>query len=239
MRIYQIKNGVGMRAKSYVFINEENPQDKQELDDESMQEFLIHHSDVEGVLYHVQMPRIKITYSYLTGEVKLIDTEQKNNINMDFSNAFRPQCAQVAEAIRRLSKLELLAELYKMDDKSICELIKQRHLGVDPGSGKIRANTAEIDLDMTLMQILKLGYSRTPGVIILRLLFISEKQASQTDVHKAIYNAFQDFKKLSSSVTHGLDQFNSRESIQLFRKLIDQHLNDDNVQSQFYKKGSG
>jgi len=228
-----------MRAKCYILINEANPQDQQELDDESMQEFLIHHSDAEGVFYHTQMPRIKITYNLYTGEVKLIDTEQKSSIDIDFSNAFKMQCAQVAEAIRRLAKLELLAELYKMNDTSICKLIKQRHLGIDPDTGKIRSNTSELDLDMTLVKILKLGYSHAPGVMMLRLLFMGDNQASQTDVHKAIYHAFQDFKKLCSCVSHGLDQFNSRESIQLFRKLIDQHLDNDNIQSQFYKKGPG
>lgn len=212
-----------MIAQFYVLTNDQDPNQHQRFDDEEkMQEFLINYAGVEGVLYHTEMARIKILYNTHNGEVKLVDVEQKQDINFDYSNAYETQRKQVEIGIRRLAKLELLVELYKLNDKGICDIIKQNHL-IDPATGKVCSNSSEIALDMTLVKIIKLGYSDNEGGFFRRLFsrFFGQKQ---TRVQKAVYAAFQDFKQACEGSSYFLGHLKSKNAIEQFKGHIKKHL---------------
>ena len=136
---------------------------------------------------------------------------------------FLVQRRQVELAIRRLIKLELLAELHKMNDREICEVIKRNH-DIDTATGKIHSNTSEIALDMTLVKIIKLGYSGSEDIFSLRRLISSFMKKNQTQVQKAIYAAFEDFKKSCSNSSQALVQFKSKTAIQQFKDMIKKYL---------------
>ena len=214
-----------MLAHFYIVIDDKNPELHHELDDEAMQDFLIHEAAMEGVLYHTEMTKIKIIYNTHNGEVKLVDVDEKLGINFDYSNTFLIQRKQVELAIRRLAKVELLSELNQMDDIAICEIIRQNH-EIDPYNGKICSNTSEIALDMTLVKIFKLGYfDINKGFSFsLRRWFSGLTKKNQTPVQRAIYSAFEDLKKECVNRSEVLDQFKCRNAIQHFQKTIRKYL---------------
>jgi hypothetical protein len=212
-----------MPAQFYVLISNGNEELHQELGDEEMQEFLIQQASPEGVLYHTEMIEIKILYNTHTGEVKLVDVEKKNDVNFDYSNAFQAQRELVELAIRRLIKLELLSELYELNDEGICRVIRLNH-DIDPATGKVISNTSEILLDMTLVKIIKLGYFTTQDVIFLRRLISNFIQKNQTRIQKAVYMAFENFKKLSGNGSKVLEEFKSKDSLKKFMSMIHQCL---------------
>lgn len=232
-------SGVGMADECYyIFIKTaESQNQKEEFDKESMKEFLIEmaRARAEGELYHSKLPRIKILYNFDNGEVKIVGKEA--DINSEYTRAFQEQRKQVEEAIRRFAKLELLMELYKWSDKHVCDLIK-KNPGYDAATGQIHKKTSEVELDMTLVQIIKLGYPR-PGIRFLKIFIFADSNIKyQTHLHKAIYNAFEDFNKMfsSGSRSYGLENLKSRMAVEQFKNLIAQHLNHGKLQSTDFKK---
>jgi len=217
------ENGVGMLAEYYIIIDDSNPELHHKFDGEAMQEFIINHARLEGVLYHTEMSQIKILYNAHNGEVKLVDVEKKQDINSDYSDAFQARRKEVELAIRRWMKLELLAELNKMNDMKICGIIGQNH-DLDPGTGKIISNTSEIALDMTLVKIIKLGYAEEGNGFSLRRFFYKFTKKNQTAIQKAIYAAFEDLKKECERSSHVLNQLKSKKAIQQFKDYINKHL---------------
>jgi hypothetical protein len=212
-----------MPAQFYVFMDDNNPDLHHELGDEEMQDFLIQRDGNEGVLYHTEMTKIKIVYNIHTGEVRFLDTEQKPDINFDYTDAFQTQRKLVELAIRRLVKLELLAELNKLQDEGISEIIIQNH-AIDRDTGKIHSNTSEIMLDMTLVKIVKLGYLDRGTGFSWRRLFSGFKNQHQTSMQKAVYAAFDDFKKHAGHDSRVLEKFNSKQAMHQFIDMIKKHL---------------
>lgn len=211
-----------MLARFYIVIDDNHPDLHQDMDDEGMQDFVIYKSSGEGVLYHSEMSRIKIIYNTHTGEVKLVDADEKVGINFDYSNAFLGQRKLVELAIRRLVKMELLGELHQMNDSAISDIIRQNHKP-DPATGRLCSNTSEIALDMTLVKIIKLGYvDHTEGFSLWRWLGLSRK--NQTRTQRAIYSAFEDFKKECDCRSEVLDHFKSRRAIQRFKEFVQKYL---------------
>jgi hypothetical protein len=209
-----------MPAQFYVVIDESNPDLHRKFGDEEMQEFLIQQTNAEGVLYHTEMIQIKITYNTNTGEVRFVDVEKKGDINFDYTSAYQMQRELVELAIRRLIKLELLAELNKLNDADICRII-QIHHDIDPATGRIRSNTSEILLDMTIVKIVKLGYSREA---LWQRVFFRWMKRRQTQIQKAIYTAFEEFKKISGNSSQVLEEFKSKHSLQKFMDMIQKYL---------------
>lgn len=212
-----------MQACYYVFIDDSNPELHHEFDEEGMQEFLIRQTGGEGVLYHTEMKKIKIIYNAHDGEVKLVDVEEKENINFDYSNAFQSQRKQVELAIRRLVKLELLADLHQMNDQGICEMIKFNH-DIDSATGKICSNTSEISLNMTLVKVVNLGYVEASKIFSLRRWFSLLARSNQTPMQRALYSAFEDFKRTCERGSQVLDQFRSRNSVNQFKSMLKKYL---------------
>ncbi len=205
-----------MLARFYIVIDDKN----HEFDDEGMQDFIIQHAGIEGVLYHTEMTHIKILYNKLTGEVRLMDSEERQGMNTDYANAFSMQRRLVELALRRLTKLDLLAELHQLNDKQISDLIHQHH-SINPQTGRPSANTSEIALDMTLVKVINLGYVRQ-GPIWQWLSGLVK--INQTPVQRAIYSAFEDFKKECEPHSHVLTHFRSKNSIEQFKQYIRKYL---------------
>lgn len=212
-----------MLARFYVVTDDQNPELHHEFNDEEMQNFVIQQAAQEGVLYHTEMDKIKILYDTRNGEVKLVDVDQKDGISFDYSNAFQIQRKQVELAIRRLAKLELLSVLYQLNDEAVCELIKLHH-EIDSSSGKVRTNTSEIELDLTIVHIIDLGYTELHGGFSLRRWLAKLLKKTQTQIQRAIYVAFEKCKKESDPDSHILNFFKSRDSIQKFKQHIKEYL---------------
>jgi hypothetical protein len=194
-----------------------------QFDDEEMQEFLINQAGVEGVLYHTEMSKIKIIYNTHNGVVKLVDAEEKQDINSDYTSAYEAQRKQVEIGIRRLAKVELLVELFKLNDEGICDVIKKNHV-IDSVTGKIRSNTSEIALDMTLVQVIKLGYSNDEGGFSLGRFLFKFMKKNQTKTQRAVYAAFQDFKQECEGSSYFLGHLKSKSAIEQFKGHINKHL---------------
>lgn len=211
-----------MLGQFYVIITDQHSDRHHEFDDEGMQEFVIRQANREGVLYHTELVKIKIVYNIHDGEVKLVDEEEKKDIRSDYSNAFQAKRKLVELAIRRLIKLELLEELYGMNDEGVCEVIRKNH-AFDKTTGKICSNTSEIALDMTLVKIIKLGYSNESKGFWWRQIF-SGKKVNQTKTQKAIYAAFEEFKIWCANSSQVLDDLKSRNAVLQFRNMIKKYL---------------
>lgn len=212
-----------MVAQFYVLVDDNDPEHHHHFDDEGMQEFLINTPSIEGVLYHTEMSKIKILYNIHNGEVRLVDAEERKDINADYTNAYQEQRKQVEIGIRRLAKLELLAELFKLNDKGICDVIQKNHT-IDAATGRITSNSSEIALDMTLVKVIKLGYHDNEGGFSLRRFFSRFFKNTQTPTQKAVYAAFQDFKKECECNAYFLERLKSKSAIERFKVHVAKHL---------------
>lgn len=207
----------------FFYVITDDPNQHHQFDDEGMQEFLINHAGIEGVLYHTEMSKIKIIYNTDNGEVKLVDAEAKEDINSDYTSAYEAQRKQVELGIRRIAKLELLVELYKLNDKGICDVIKKNHI-IDPVTGKVGSNTSEIALDMTLVKVIKLGYNDNEGGFSLGRFLFKFMKKNQTQIQRAVYAAFKDFKQECEGSSYFLGHLKSKNVIEQFKECIKKHL---------------
>lgn len=200
-----------MRDQYYI-IDNDHPQERRDFDSKRMQEYLINHPVSE--LYHIEMPRIKILYNAQDGNVSLVDAENKG-INSDFSNAYKMQRDQVLAAIRCCAKLKLLELLEEKRDDRITDLIKKSY----EREGVVREHTSEIELDMTLTRIIKLGYPQRHGGTLYGLVYFmaGENKQKPTQVQLAVYTAFYDFG-------HSLALIKSINAALQFGELINKHL---------------
>jgi len=212
-----------MVAQFYVVAPDKNPNHHRHFDDEEMQEFLINHAEIEGVLYHTEMNQIKILYNTHNGEVKLVDVEEKKDIQSDYTDAYEAQRKQVELGIRRLAKLELLVELYNLQDKGICDVIRKNHV-IDSVTGKVCSNSSEIALDMTLVKVIKLGYRHEENGFSFRRFFARLFNRNQTHTQRAVYAAFQDFKEECEGSSYFLSHLKSKSAIEKFKHHVKKHL---------------
>jgi hypothetical protein len=215
-----------MPSQYYYVILKNGAESRFEIQNDESMEILMNNIDEngEGILFQseiYQRHKIEIIYNLDSGYVQFTEVNEGRNshkdIHIDFGNLFPFLREQVEQALRRLAKLILLMEIYKMADKEICERICQNHgLREDGRKISIISKTSERELNMTLQALQGLGSPK-------HLLFFSTHPST---IQKAIYLAFKDFQ----------DQVQSKNSVKKITEMIEKYKTHDTVVPPNFRK---
>lgn len=133
----------------FVILNDSK--ERHQLDETSIFQFMHSLNCNEGELYLNQYSGIKIKYNVITGHVKPVSVEEKQNITTSYSSkSFENLINPIIDAIKLLAKAALLMKLYDLGDADICNIIKRQHYRTNKNEF---TNVSHNTVDQTLAQI--------------------------------------------------------------------------------------
>jgi len=149
-----------------------------------------------GELYPKDHIKLKISYNLDTGMVTVESIKAPSHIKTFFtSSAFYEYTQPVLQAIRWLSKLCLINQIYLQGDTEVNNLILNTKL-LDTATGKLNYDVNEAKLDYLLLSILNVIDPNPSGLkkVVGFFRSVAPSHDDKNEIQKAIYRGFVDME---------------------------------------------